>query len=419
MTDACAPPAGREPMKKPELLAPAGDRESLETALRFGADAVYIGGRDYSMRAGPANFTMEQIAAAARLAHDAGARLYVACNTLPRNDEIEPMAGFIRDAARAGVDAFIVSDMGVFHLARRIAPEVELHISTQTGVVNYAAANALAEMGASRIVLARELSLAEIARIRRGTPGSLELETFVHGAMCVSFSGRCLLSNYLTGRDANRGECAQPCRWRYALCEERQGRYFPIGEDAGGTYILNARDLCMIGHIPELIEAGVSSLKIEGRAKSAYYVAVVTNAYRLAIDACCARPPRPFDPRLMEEVAKASHREFCTGFYFGPLQNGQAYAGGYVRGYDIVGVVGERHGGLSVCSLRNRIRAGEELEELAPGSLGRPVRILSLYDENGEELTQALRPCMDVLVCADTPLSSGAVLRRHPDTESC
>lgn len=404
-------------MKKPELLAPAGDMESLETALRFGADAVYIGGRDYSMRAGPENFTMEQIADAVRLAHDAGARLYVACNTLPRNDEVEPIAEFIRDTAQAGVDAFIVSDMGVFQLARKTAPRVELHVSTQAGVVNYAAANALAELGASRVVLARELSLAEIARIRRSTPESLELEAFVHGAMCVSFSGRCLLSDYLAGRDANRGQCAQPCRWRYALCEERQGRYFPIGEDEGGTYILNARDLCMIEHIPELIKAGVGSLKIEGRAKSAYYVAVVTNAYRLAIDTCCAQPPRRFDPRLLEEVAKTSHREFCTGFYFGPLQNGQAYEGGYVRGCDIVAAVKERRGSIALCNLRSRIQAGEELEELAPGSLGRRVRILSLYDENGQELTQALRPCMNVLVRADTPLSPGAVLRRNPDME--
>ena len=403
-------------MKKPELLAPAGDMESLKTALHFGADAVYIGGRNYSMRAGPENFTMEQIAEAAHLAHDAGARLYVACNTLPRNDEIEPIAGFIRDAAQAGVDAFIISDMGIFRLARKIAPEVEIHISTQAGVTNYAAAGALFEMGASRVVLARELSLAEIAGIRRRTPEALEVETFVHGAMCVSFSGRCLLSSYMVGRDANRGQCAQPCRWRYTLYEEQHGRYFPMEENADGTYILNSRDLCMIAHIPALLEAGVSSLKIEGRAKSAYYVAVVTNAYRMAIDACCSQPPRPFDPRLLEEVKKASHREFCTGFYFGPLQKGQACKGGYMRGYDIVAVVEEQRGDIALCSLRNRLHAGDELEELEPGSLGRRVRVLSLYDENGEPLAQALHPCMRVLVRADEPLTPGALLRRRPNT---
>jgi putative protease len=272
-------------MKRPELLSPAGDMESLTAAAEFGADAVYIGGSSFSMRSAPANFTMPQIRAAASYLHGCGKKLYVACNVLPRNDELGDIEAFLYNAAQAGADAFIISDMGVLELAKKTAPQVDIHISTQTGVVNYAAANALFSYGAKRIVLAREVSLREIAQIRAHIPASLELEAFIHGSMCVSFSGRCLLSNYLAARDGNHGECAQPCRWNYALCEEtRPGEYMPISEDGTGTHILSSKDLRMIEHIPEMLAAGISSLKIEGRAKSACYTAAVTNAYRMAVD---------------------------------------------------------------------------------------------------------------------------------------
>lgn len=403
-------------MKKPELLSPAGDMESLRTALLFGADAVYIGGSRYSMRSACANFSPEEIRRAVREAHASRARLYVACNVLPRSDELDDVAAFLEDCAAAGVDAFILSDPGVMAMARRIAPQVERHVSTQTGIVNYAAANTMFEMGASRVVLARELSLHEIAEIRRHTPEGLELEAFVHGAMCISFSGRCLLSNYLAGRDANHGACAQPCRWRYALSEERRpGLYFPIEEDSRGTYILNARDLCMIAHIPEMAAAGIDSLKIEGRAKSAFYVGVVTNAYRMAIDACAAGPA-PFDPRLLDEVSRASHRRFCTGFYFGPVQNGQDSTHSYIRPYDMLASVGENRGGLAVCRVRNAFSAGETVEWLHPGTLGEPVHIRRLYDLDGRELQAAIHPDREALAESDPPIGPG-LLRRPAAAE--
>ena len=271
-----------------ELLAPAGDFERLEAALAFGADAVYLAAKEFGMRAGPANFSPEELAAAVQAAHRKGTRVHMTCNTLPRVDELDRLPDLLRYAQQVGVDALIVADLGVMKLAQKYAPDVELHVSTQAGVVNHETARVFYEMGASRVVLARELSMDEIAQIRAKTPPKLELEAFVHGSMCVSFSGRCLLSNYLTGRDANRGDCAQPCRWSYRLVEEkRPGEYFPIEEDDRGTYILNSRDMCMIRHIPELQKAGISSLKIEGRAKSAYYVAVTVNAYRSAAWRLC------------------------------------------------------------------------------------------------------------------------------------
>lgn len=411
------PGEGGRQVKKPELLAPAGDMESLRTALLFGADAVYIGGSQYSMRAACRNFDAQEIRQAVREAHASHARLYVACNILPRNGELDDVAAFLSDCADAGADAFILSDPGVIAMARRIAPQVERHVSTQTGIVNYAAANAMFELGASRVVLARELSLEEIAGIRRRTPEKLELEAFAHGSMCISFSGRCLLSNYLTGRDANHGACAQPCRWRYALTEERRpGLYFPIEQDARGTYILNARDMCMIAHVPEMVAAGVGSLKIEGRAKSAFYVGVVTNAYRMAIDACTAVPPRSFDPRLLEEVSKASHRRFCTGFYFGPVQNGQDGSHSYIRTYDMLASVGERRGKLALCRVRNPFPVGEEAEWLHPGSLGEAVHIRAIYDMDGMCLPAAAHPDMRVLVRAEPPIGPG--LLRQPSAAS-
>ena len=300
---------------KAEILSPAGDLERLRMALHFGADAVYLAGREFGMRSTAVSFDDEALRLAVRLTHETGAKLYVTCNTLPREDELLRLPDYLSFLQEIGVDALIIADLGVMRLAERYAPGVARHVSTQFGVINSATANALFDLGADTVVLARETPLEEIRRIRAATPKELRLEAFVHGAMCVSFSGRCLLSNYMTGRDANRGQCAQPCRWKYHLVEEtRPGEYFEISED-GGTYIMNSRDMRMIEHLPELIEAGVDSLKIEGRMKSAYYTAVVTNAYRHALDA--ALRGEKLDPVWVEETEKFSHRPYSTGFYFG------------------------------------------------------------------------------------------------------
>ncbi len=304
-------------LTQPEILAPAGDWERFEAALDFGADAVYLGGTQFGMRAASAKFTPELLEKATRLAHQRGKRIYLTCNTLPRNQEIPLFEGFLEQAVACQVDALIVADLGLLALVRQYAPDMPIHMSTQTGIVNYAAANQLYQMGASRVVLARELSLDEIAEIRAKTPRELEIEAFVHGAMCMSFSGRCLLSSYLTNRDANRGACSQPCRWSYHLMEEkRPGQFFPVFEDEQGSYILNAKDLCMLPYLDKVVEAGVDSLKIEGRAKSSYYVSVVTNAYRQAMDLYLQDPARFQIPDwLLEEVYKVSHRQYCTGFF--------------------------------------------------------------------------------------------------------
>ena len=289
--------------------------ERLNMALLYGADAVYLAGTAFGMRASAGNFDEEQLRQAVLLAHGRGVRVYVTCNTLPREDELQRLPGYLEFLQDAGVDALIVADIGVMRLAKKYAPRLALHVSTQFGVINSAAANSLYDLGADTVVLARETPLEDIRKIRKNTPKELRLEAFVHGAMCVSFSGRCLLSNYLTGRDANRGQCAQPCRWKYHLMEEtRPGEYFEISED-GGTHIMNSRDMCMIEHIPELLDAGVSSFKIEGRMKSSYYAAVVTNAYRQAIDA--AAEGRTLDRLWVEETEMVSHRPYSTGFYYG------------------------------------------------------------------------------------------------------
>ena len=381
-------------MNKPELLCPAGDLERLQMALHFGADAVYLAGAQFGMRAGAENFTPDGIRAAVQLAHAQGAAVHVTCNTLPRDDEMAQLPAYLELLDDAGVDAIIAADLGVITLAKRHAPHVALHVSTQFGVVNSAAAAALYDLGAQRVVLARELSLAEIRTIRANTPPELELEAFVHGAMCVSFSGRCLLSNYLTGRDANRGQCAQPCRWKYHLVEEkRPGEYFEITED-GGTYILNSRDMNMIEHLPELIDAGVTSFKIEGRMKSAYYAAVVTNAYRHAIDDALAG--RPLDPLWIEETEKVSHRPYTTGFYYG--YPGQHYAeASYTTGADVAAVVEScDDNGEAVLCQRNKFSLGDELELLTPD--GAPVKFTPerMYNAEGEEIADTRHAMMEI-----------------------
>ena len=348
-------------MGKPELLSPAGDRERLDMALAYGADAVYLAGDAFGMRAFAGNFDRDGLAEAVRLAHAKGVRVHVTCNTLARNDEVARLPKYLEYLDAIGADAVIAAGVDVLALCKRHAPHVQVHMSTQTGITNYEMARVWQELGASRVILARELSLDEVAEIRAKAPRGLEVEVFVHGAMCVSWSGRCLLSNYMTGRDAARGACAQPCRYKYALVEEkRPGEYFPVFEENGETFILNSRDMCMIDHIPELMAAGVHSLKIEGRAKSAYYAAMTTAAYRHAVDA--AAEGVPLEPVWRAEVDKVSHRHYSTGFWFG--QPGQyTQDARYIRDWQVLAVVlACDDEGNALLSLRNKFAAGDEIE---------------------------------------------------------
>ncbi len=377
-----------------ELLAPAGDTERLCMALHYGADAVYLAGRGFGMRSAAANFTDGALLSAVALAHEKNARVYVTCNTLPREDELALLPDYLAFLQEAGVDGLIVADLGVLALARRCAPKVPLHVSTQFGVTNSAAANALYALGADTVVLARELPLEEIKKIRANTPPELRLEAFVHGAMCISFSGRCLLSNYMTGRDANRGQCAQPCRWKYHLVEEtRPGQYFEITQEDGGTHIMNAQDLRMIEHMPELIEAGISSFKIEGRMKSAYYTAAVTNAYRQALDA--ALEGRALDPLWVEETEKVSHRPYCTGFYLG--RPGECYEGGYTSLADVAAVVEScAEDGSAVLTQRGKFCEGDRLELLLPGQRPIPFTARDMTGAEGERITDTRHAMMEI-----------------------
>ena len=395
-----------------ELLAPAGDPERLDMALTYRADAVYLAGQRFGMRAAAGNFSPDALEQAVAAAHAQGVRVYVTCNTVPRNGEIRALPAYLEQLQSSGADALIVSDLGVLRLAKTYAPRMKLHISTQAGVMNSAAANALYDLGAARVVLAREMTLDEIAQLRSETPGDLELEAFVHGAMCVSFSGRCLLSNYLTGRDANAGACAQPCRWKYSLVEEKRPNvYMDVVED-GGTYILNSRDLCMIGHLRELIDAGVTSMKIEGRMKSAYYAAAATNAYRHALDDVLAgRTP---DPVWLEEVNMVSHRPYSTGFYFDAAGPGQHYSeASYSTGCDVVAqVLSCTEDGRALVSQRNKFSCGETLELLTPDHL--PVRftVQALFTEEGEPIDAAPHPTMTVRMQLPHCAPRNAFLRR-------
>lgn len=409
-------------MKRVELLSPAGDMERLKLAVKFGADAVYVGGTQFGMRSNPSNFDPAQLQAACKLVHAAGKKLYLTCNTLPRSYELDALPDFLRSARAAGVDAFIIADMGVLAIAKQAAPEVEVHISTQAGIVNYAAANAFYQMGAKRIVTARELSLDEIKMIRDHTPPELEIEAFVHGAMCMSFSGRCILSDYMVGRDANRGDCAQPCRWKYHLMEEtRPGQYFPINQEENGTYIFNSKDLCMIEHIPELVAAGVDSFKIEGRAKSAYYTAVVTHAYRQALDAYFAHPSPDFrvPDWVLAEMEKMSHRVYTTGFNFGPLQNGQELnTGGYVRNWDVCALYRDQQGNRLIVDQRNRFFEGDILEVLEPGQKPYTLTVRDLVREADGTRTEVANKATEVYSFAvDRPVSPDAILRRKRDED--
>ena len=400
--------------KKIELLAPAGDMERLEMAVAYGADAVYLAGTAFGMRSFAGNFTPEELKRAVDLCHKKGIRVHVTCNTMPRNDEVARLPEWLTYLDQVGVDAVILADVGVMALAGKYAPHVQRHISTQASIVNYETARAWHDLGADRVILARELSLDEIREIRAKTPPELELEAFAHGAMCVSYSGRCLLSNYMTGRDSNRGACAQPCRYKYALMEEkRPGEYFPVYEDEKGTYIMNSRDMCTIDHVAELIDAGLDSLKLEGRAKSAYYAAIVTGAYRHAIDAALAG--QPLDPVWRDEVEHISHRHYSTGFYFG--QPGQfTQDSRYIRDWQIVAKVRScTPDGRAVLTLNNKFSVGDQLELVGPGLRPRPVTVKALWDEDGQSLDQVRKPQMVFqldLPCQAPPLS---LLRRRAD----
>lgn len=404
-------------MKRVELLSPAGDMERLELAVKFGADAVYVGGTQFGMRSNPSNFDPAQLQAACKLVHAAGKKLYLTCNTLPRSYELDALPDFLRSARAAGVDAFIIADMGVLAIAKQAAPEVEVHISTQAGIVNYAAANAFYQMGAKRIVTARELSLDEIKMIRDHTPPELEIEAFVHGAMCMSFSGRCILSDYMVGRDANRGDCAQPCRWKYHLMEEtRPGQYFPINQEENGTYIFNSKDLCMIEHIPELVEAGVDSFKIEGRMKTALYVAVVARTYRQAVDDYFEDPEKYKKniPYYQAEIAKCTYRQFTTGFFFGkPTHETQIYDNNtYQKGAVYLGQVKEvTEDGYVVFYQKNKFRVGDTIEIMKKNGENQTVSVLQMLNEDGEETDACPHPGEKIRMRVDGVVCAGEIMR--------
>lgn len=398
-----------------EVLAPAGDFERLNAALDYGADAVYLGGKGFGMRAAPQNFDGEGLKAAVELSHSRGVKVYLTCNTLPRNNEIPFFKDFIEQASAAGVDAVIATDIGILSLIKKYVSDMEIHISTQAGIVNYVTANEFYNMGAKRVVLARELSLDEIAEIRAKTPSELDIEAFVHGAMCVSFSGRCLLSQYIVNRDANRGECAQPCRWGYHLMEEkRTDEFYPVFEDEQGTFILNAKDMCMINHLDKVAKAGVTSLKIEGRAKSAYYVSVITNAYRMAVDILRSNPDDYKLPQwLSDEVFKVSHRKYCTGFFFGHPKESQYYeTSGYIREYDVVAVVESCTGGFIHATQRNKFCVGDEVEIFSPGRPFERLTVSEIINEDGESVESACHAVMKLKIPCDREYPSGAIIRR-------
>ncbi len=401
-------------MKKMELLAPAGDMERLEMAVAYGADAVYLAGNAFGMRSFAGNFSPEELNRAVELCRAHGVRVHVTCNTMPRNGEVARLPEWLEHLEALGVDAIILADVGVLALAKQYAPHVQCHISTQASIVNYQAARAWHSLGAGRVILARELSLEEVREIRAKTPPELEIEVFAHGAMCVSYSGRCLLSNYMTGRDSNRGACAQPCRYQYALMEEkRPGEYFPVYEENGETYIMNSRDMCMIDHVAELAEAGVDSIKLEGRAKSAYYAAVVTGAYRHAVNAAAVGVP--LDPVWRDEVEHISHRHYSTGFFYGPpgqfTENSR-----YVRDWQIVAKVQSCDGdGNAVLTLNNKFGVGEPLELVGPGVRPQALTVEALWDTDGRPLEEVRRPQMAFRIKLPRQVPPLSLLRRKAD----
>lgn len=383
---------------KIELLAPAGDLEKLKTAIIYGADAVYFGGELFSLRAGAGNLMIEEIREAMDFVHEHGCKGYMTINIYPHNEDIPLLRNYIAKLKDLTIDAFIVSDPGVIMMIREQIPDAEIHLSTQANTTNYVTANFWASLGVKRIVSAREMSIKDLAEMKRQLPDDVEIESFIHGAMCISYSGRCLLSNFMVGRDANRGACTHPCRWKYALMEEkRPGEYFPIEEDSRGSYILNSRDMCMIDSIPELVNAGVTSFKIEGRMKSMYYVATIVSAYRAAIDAYLTDPDSyEYDEKYFKELCKASHREFTHGFYFNkPTDKDQNYlTSEYTRDYSFVGLVKayEESTGLTIVEQRNKFEVGDVIEVFGPRTEFYEETITEMYDAEGNAVTSAPHP---------------------------
>ena len=401
-------------MKKIELLSPAGDMERLKMAVLYGADAVYLAGTDFGMRSFAGNFTPEELPKAVEFAHSHGVSVNVTVNTMPRNEEVASLPAYLEQLQAANVDALILADLGAFTLAGKYAPKCARHISTQQSIANYECAQAWFDLGAKRVVLARELSLEEIRTIREKTSPELEIETFGHGAMCVSYSGRCLLSNYMTGRDSNRGACAQPCRYQYALMEEkRPGEYFPVFEDEKGTYILNSRDMCMIDHIGDLMDAGVDCLKVEGRAKSAYYAAIVTGAYRHVIDDVAAG--REIDPVWRDEVEHVSHRYYSTGFYYGYPGQYTDHSR-YIRQWQICAIVEScDENGLALCSLRNKFAKGDELQLVGPDTRPQLFTAETMTDTEGATLEEPRTPQMQFWLQLPCKVPAYTILRKSVD----
>ena len=403
-------------VKKPELLAPAGNMEKLKMALLYGADAVYLGGKQFGLRAFGGNFSNEELKEAVEFAHNLNKKVYVTVNIFPHNSDIEMLPEYLAFLNTTGADALLVADIGLFMLAKKYAPDIELHISTQANNTNWATVDAWHNMGASRVVLARELSKDEIGVIRQKC--SVELEMFVHGAMCISYSGRCLLSNYMTGRDSNRGSCAQPCRWKYSLVEEkRPGQYFPIEEDERGTFIFNSKDMCLLPYLPDVIESGVDSLKIEGRMKSVHYAASVVKAYRMAIDSYFENPEAfAVKDEWLEELEKVSHRSYTTGFYYGkPTEKDQIYtSSSYIQTSDFVGLVldYDEATGFATVEQRNNMKLGQEIEVFQPQLPGYRQLLGEMYNHEGEAIEVAPHPQQIVKIRMEAPVEPYAILRR-------
>ncbi len=412
---------GMDIINAPELLAPAGNLEKLKIAITYGADAVYIGGEEFSLRVAADNFTLDEMKQGVEFAKSKGKKVYLTANVIPHNNDIDEYAKYLEEVKDIGLDAVILSDLGMFSVTKEVAPELDIHISTQANNVNYKSAAMWHKMGAKRVILAREMSFDEISEIRRRCDAELELEAFVHGAMCISYSGRCLLSNYMAGRDGNGGACAHPCRWKYYLMEEqRPGEYMPVYENERGTFIYNSKDLCMIEHIDKLVESGLSSLKIEGRVKSEFYVATIVAAYRRAIDSYMENPSGwSFDPAWMEELKKVSHRDYTTGFYFGkPGGTEQHYASSsYIREYDMVGFVESFDEEKSIAKViqKNRFFKGDEVEFLCPDGTFFTQKIEYMTDEDGNELEVANRPQSIACIKTEKKAIKDSFMRKKRD----
>ncbi len=408
-------------MRKAELLAPAGDLDKLKMAVLYGADAVYLGGESFGLRKASKNFKIEQIKEGVDFAHERGVKVYVTLNIVPHNDDLHGLEEYAKELEDAGVDAVLVADPGVFMKCKAAIPNMPIHISTQASVTNYETVMFWYNLGASRVVLARELSLKEIKEITDKIPEDLEIETFVHGAMCMSYSGRCLISNYMTGRDANRGDCSHACRYKYYLVEEkRPGEYFPIDETDDGTFIMNSKDLCMIENLPDMLNAGIYSLKIEGRVKSQYYVATVLRSYRMALDAYYKDPENyKFDSALLDEIKKASHRDFTTGFFYGrPTTDAQIYSNNsYIRGYDFLGMVldYDEETMMATIEQRNRMFVGDEIEVFGPGVDYFTQKIEYMENHKGEEIDVAPHAQQILKMKMAQPVEQFYLLRKELD----